>query len=331
MEQLSPRERIQATLRGDRVDRPAWSLWRHFYDRESTAEELAEAMLAWRERYRFDFLKVNPRAHYHVEPWGVEYVHAGSERDRPRRVRAAVLDHSDWERIVTVDPAGGALGEQLAALRAIETRLGGDVPFVETIFSPLMVAGYLVESDEQLLQDLREHPLAVHAALQAITDTFAAFARLCLEAGAEGIFFATTWASHEVLDVDEYDEFGRYYDLQVLEAVQEGRLNILHVCGEENMLLDLADYPVHAFSWATRGRDNPTLESAQVGLPGVLIGGLSQDSLTREDPAAVEEEARAALEQSGGLGWMLGPACSIPADARDENIRAAGRAIGVEL
>ena len=31
-------ERLQATIRGEAVDRPAWSLWRHFYETEATAE-----------------------------------------------------------------------------------------------------------------------------------------------------------------------------------------------------------------------------------------------------------------------------------------------------
>ena len=44
--EMSRRERVQAAVRGDQLDRVPWSLWRHFYERESTAEQLAEVTVA---------------------------------------------------------------------------------------------------------------------------------------------------------------------------------------------------------------------------------------------------------------------------------------------
>lgn len=325
---LSPLERIRATWRGEPLDRPAWSLWRHFYDQERTAEALAGAMLAWRNAYAFDLLKVNPRAHYHVEGWGVRYAYPGRPDQRPERLEYPVHQPGDWAKIRPLDPTAGALGEQLEALALIRRGLGAEVPFVETVFSPLMVASYLVGSDEQLRRDLRLHPLEMHAALEAIAETFAGFATACLEAGAAGLFFATTWATPDKLGADEYAVFGRPYDLRVLAAAREGWLNLLHVCGERVLLLALADYPVQAFSWAARSPTNPGLAEARVRLPGMLVAGLSHAALLADDPTQAEQEARQALADSGGRGWALGPACSIPPTSHDENIRAAGRAIG---
>lgn len=330
-QQLSRTERVHATLRGEPVDRPAWSLWRHFYDRESSAEELASAMLDWVGRHRFDFLKVNPRAHYHVEGWGVRYAYSGQPEERPQRTQHAIHQPSDWAKIRPLEPTDGALSEQLDALRRIRDALGAEVPFVETVFSPLMVAGYLVGSDDQLIRDLREHPSAVHAALEAIAETFAAFVPACLGAGAAGVFFATTWATPLKVTGEEYATFGRPYDLRVLSAAQAGWLNILHVCGEQIMLLDFADYPVHAFSWAATTPSNPLLATARARLPGALIGGLSHAALTADTPTQAEQEARAARAQTRAAArWFLGPACSIPPASREANIRAAARAVGIE-
>src|SRR6476661_6305009 len=62
---LSRRDRVMATVAGDPVDRPPMSFWGHFYDREQSAKDLAAATLAFRARYDWDFVKLNPRASYH--------------------------------------------------------------------------------------------------------------------------------------------------------------------------------------------------------------------------------------------------------------------------
>ena len=58
---MNKRERVDAAVRGQPVDRPPISAWRHFVDQESNAADLARAMLAWYRDYDWDFLKVNPR------------------------------------------------------------------------------------------------------------------------------------------------------------------------------------------------------------------------------------------------------------------------------
>ena len=42
---MDKRERVQTALAGGQVDRPPATMWRHFYDQETTADGLAQAML----------------------------------------------------------------------------------------------------------------------------------------------------------------------------------------------------------------------------------------------------------------------------------------------
>lgn len=327
-EQMTKRERVMAAVRGDATDRPPWSLWRHFYNAEYSAEDLAERMATWADSYGFDFLKVNPRAEYHVQVWDAEYRPSSDEHRRAERLDYPVRAPDDWQKIGPRGLDAPALAEQLAAVRALTSRLGGEVPYVETVFSPLGVAGYLVEDNQTLQRHLREHPQAVHAGLEAIARTFARFSAACLEAGADGIFFATTrWASRDWLTPEEYAEFGRPYDLRVLETVRGASFNILHVCDPHNMLLELADYRVQAFNWAATDPTNPSLADA-ASLPGLRIGGISAEAMIDPDPRAAAREAEAAHAQAGDRRWALGPNCSIPSQSRDANIRAAGQAIG---
>ena len=96
------------------------------------------------------------------------------------------------------------------------------------------------------------------------------------------------------------------------------------------MLLDLADYPLQAFNWAATDPTNPSLAATR-SLPGLRIGGLGPDALTAEDAGHAEQLAEQARQQAGDRGWALGPNCSIPTTSRDANIRAAARAIGIDL
>lgn len=325
---MTKRERVAATLRGEATDRPAWGLWRHFYEAESTAADLARVMLAWAREYDFDFLKVNPRAHYHAEGWGTRYRYSGAPHQRPELVAVPVRQPEDWRRLKPLAPTEGALGEQLEALRLIREGLGGEVPFVETVFTPLGVAQYLVESDEVLLRHLREAPEAVEEGLATIARTFADFARACLDVGCDGIFFATThWASLDRLTPRQYERFGRPYDLQVLAAVEGAPLNILHVCAERNLLYQLAGYPVAAFNWAATSPTNPSLGEARQRIPGMLIGGLSPEALTAATPALALEQARAAAAATGKRGWALGPNCSIPTNSNPAVLQALREAL----
>lgn len=307
-ESMTKRERLRALVAGEAPDRPAWSLWRHFYDRESTSDGLVQAMAAWQQTYDFDFLKVNPRAQYHVEPWGAEFRYPEGDH-RPECVSVPIHGLEDWGRIAPVAPTTGALGEQLRVLRELRQILGSEAPLIETIFTPLSVVGDLVESDQMLVAHLRSESQRVVPALEAVTETFTAFAAECLNAGADGIFFATTqWASRDLITSDEYGRFARPYDLRVLRAVAEAPLNVLHVCGEHSMLLELADYPVPAMNWAVSSETTPTLEEAERQLPKLLIGGLSHGALADRSPDAALQEARHAHATTGGRRWKIGRA-----------------------
>ena len=71
------------------MDRPPVSMWRHFYAEETAADTLAEAMLGFQREYDWDFMKVNPRASYHAEDWGLEMRTGGGRLPRARLVARA--------------------------------------------------------------------------------------------------------------------------------------------------------------------------------------------------------------------------------------------------
>ena len=332
---MKPRERVWAALRGQPVDRPPVSFWGHFYHRESSARDLVEATLEFQREYTWDWVKLNPRKHYHVEPWGVSYRYSGRAAEKPVLESWPVHQPADWSAVTEHShevAAGGesnALAEQLEAVRLLRAGLPAEVPMIETVFTPLAVMGEMVEEPGELRLHLRTHPNAVRGALEAVTRTFERFARAVIAAGADGLYLATVdWASRDLLTPAEYREWGRPYDLRILAAAAGAPFNVLHVCKRRNLLYELADYPVSAFSWDANDPTNPTLADAMSRLPGALMGGIPYDSaLTGADPERFVAEYHRGLEQTGGRRWLAAPGCSIPPATSAANLKAVRAAV----
>lgn len=324
MAPLTKRERVLAALRGEEVDYVPVSAWGHNFLREWTAEGLAEATLDAYRRYDWDFVKVNPRASYYVEDWGCRFQPSGRADAPPQTLAVAVNSAADLRGLRPLDPSLGAYGQQLTALRLIRDGLAGEAPFIQTVFSPLAVASRLAGSHEPVQRYMEEAPQDLEAALGIIAETLAAYARACLEAGADGIFFASVeWGSRNYISADQYNRFGRPFDLRVLEAVQGAPFNLLHVCRNNNMLTDLLDYPVHAFHWATTGTDNPSLADILARTDKAVMGGVGHDStILSNRPEEVAAEARAAIKATGGRRFLLAPGCSIAPTTPEANLRA---------
>jgi uroporphyrinogen decarboxylase len=326
---MTSRERVWAALEGRAVDRPPVSFWGHIYHRESSAAELAEATLeSWRE-YHWDWVKLNPRKHYHVEPWGVRYRYPGVTDVKPVLESWPVHAPTDWARITPRPPAAGALGEQVEAVRLLRRALPAEVPLIETVFTPLAVLGEMVETPEELRAHLDSHPDLVRGALEAVTATYEPFVRELLRAGADGIYFATVdWASADLLTPAQLRAWTRPFDLRVLAAAAGAPFNVLHVCKRRNLLFEVGDYPVAAFSWATTDPTNPTLREALGRLGPAVMGGISQDgALQATGSGAVRAEYAAALAETAGRHWLAAPGCSIPPGTPAENLRAVRDAV----
>jgi uroporphyrinogen decarboxylase len=304
------------------------SMWRHFFPEETSAESLANAMLGFQSRFDWDFMKVNPRASYHVEDWGVKTRYNGNLP--PVVIETPVKTSSDWLNIKNLDINKGVLGEHIKTLEIISAKLRGETPFVMTVFNPLSVAGRLVGSEERFLDLLREKPDNVRAALEVITETFIRFAKACLERGAAGIFFATTsWATTDRLTEEEYRKFAMPYDLRLLSAVRNAEFNILHVCRQNNLLKALADYPVQAYSWDPRAGGNPSLSEGKSIVNGrLVIGGIAHDQgLVESEPVALTSEINGMQVALGKRGWVLGPGCTFPPETPEVNLRAIRDAV----
>jgi uroporphyrinogen decarboxylase len=316
-----------AALGGKPVDRVPLSFWLHNFATENSAAGLAGETARLARTFGWDYLKPQSRAQCFAEMWGLRYRPSAERAVSFAITHSPIADAEGLRRLAPVDPRTGALGEQLEALRTIRGALGADTPIIWTVFSPLMILPLLLHGGRaQALALLRADGAAVEQAFDALTETLAAYARECLAAGADGLFYATNMATRELISAEECRRFQRPYDLRILGAAGAAPFNVLHVCGNGVRFEEFTDYPVTAFSWAT-APDNPSLGEAHRLTGRAVVGGLpAKPEIASMTAEALVARTRAAIDEMAGRFLLLGPGCSINPDTPETLLHAIAAA-----
>lgn len=324
---MTKRERVLGALRGAAVDRVPLSFWGHNFVTENSAKGLADETRRLHRTFDWDYLKPQSRAQGFAEMWGLTYRPSTDMATEFTVTHTPLADAGDVARLSPVDPGRGALGEQIEALKLIRAGVG-DTPIIWTVFAPIMVMAYLLRGGRaQALAICRAEPKAMEQGLAAVAETLAAYARACVDAGADGIFYATNVARADGLTAAECRRFQRPYDLRVLGAVAGAPFNLLHVCGADVHFDEFADYPVSAFSSAL-APGNPSLAEAHRRTGRAVVGGLpAKPEIAAMSGGALAARARRAIEEMKGRALLLGPDCSINPDTPEALLHAVGAAV----
>lgn len=322
--QMTTRERFLAAIAGGDVDRPPISLWRQFPNLDQTSANLAHATLLWQEAFAFDFVKYMPSAEYPIIDWG------GTSRydDAPNGTRtvthAPIAVSDDWATVKPLFVQRGFNGIVLGGMRQVRADLGPVIPLLHTIHSPLTVAMKL--SDNRVIEHLRDHPDAVHSALEVITAVTRDMVDAAFAGGADGIFFATRAADFDILDETEAREFGLRYDREILDPIVGRGPVLLHVHGDAPMFDLAVHYPAQIINWHDR-RAAPRLADGQRLAARCVAGGIDETTIETSTPEAVAAQVRDAIAQTGGRNHIVSAGCIIPPTTPPENTQAAVDAV----
>jgi len=319
---LSKRERLEKAIQGEAVDRVPVALWRHWPGDDQRAADLADATIAFQRRWDFDFVKVTPASSFCIIDYGVQDRWVGSLEGTREYVRRAVHRTLDWTELRVLAPDKGALGRQLEVLRLLNDAFHDDVPFIQTIFSPLAQAKNIA-GKERLIEHMRTAPDRLKTGLNTITESTLRFIDAMRKSGVSGIFYAIQHASYGVMSEAEYQEFGRPYDLKILEALPDSWwFNMVHLHGTAPMFDLVADYPVQAINWHDR-ESELSLADGKLKFSGAVSGGIGRwDPMHNGTPVEVRTQARNAIEQTHGRRLILSTGCVIMTTTPMSNIRA---------
>ena len=335
MKKMIKRERVFSALKGEPVDQVPASFFGYKHAFERSSNTLVPHLLQQNQKFDWDFIKVQLQASYYGEAWGCKY--RWNPEEGPQLEDYVVKKADDFKNLLKLSPREGVLGDQVRVAKLLGEALKGSVPYIQTIFCPLTVAAELAGTIEvtpsektSIQQFMKQDPEALHQGLTVISQTLADYAREAIRAGADGIFVTTTGWTQDTISEKDYKIFGRPYDLAIFEAaISEGALfNILHICGE-NIMFDLfSDYPVQLINYDALSPGNPSLKEAMIRTDKAIWGGVAQETTLLNGPTkAITAEVHAALGQTKGKRFFLGPGCVIPPNVPDAHLLAAKEAL----
>lgn len=330
-------QRFEAQLVGEVTDRPSISAWKHILEAEQDALKLAQATVHFAQKYDWDWLKLNPKATYLAEAWGNTYDFADYNWVFPKETSRRIYQPQDIEHIQSLSiDENKSFQEQLQFIRAVHEALP-EVPKLQTVFSPLTVLLFLagrgfyinhtIHGSKQpitLQQLFTDYKFLAHQALQAIAETVAEYAQATIDAGAAGLFYATTGTAHyQLFSKDQFEEFSTKYDFIILDAIRDSQ-TILHTCGEYADPTRFNDYPIKGISWDTLAKGNPSLSET---FNHTKVGGVDHQLFKQGNEQLIYEQTVAALNTMTDQPFLLAPNCAVPPDASEESLLAFKRAL----
>jgi uroporphyrinogen decarboxylase len=284
---MSGRERIDRALRGEDVDRPAFTFWYHFGLEKYPGERHAQATLDFHRKFGTDLVKVMSDFPY-PKPKG------------------------NWWEVRKLD---NPFPEQIRALEIIRDGLRGERYMVETIFNPWNVAEKL-SSSEEVIRLKNEKPQTLLDALEVIAASEANHARRAIAAGAAGIFLAIANADARLISAEDYAKFSEPFDKLVLDAVKAEKLNILHLHGDKVYLARFhAGWPASVIHYSLHGT-GVSFEETRRAYRGCLMGGIDERNFRTLTADQLRQQWQAA-QAAAGKAFILAPGCSVPNETTD--------------
>lgn len=333
---MKPIERIEALLEGKRLDTPAMNLWKHFPPYDEDPKELVRKTIQFQERFNWDFVKVTYQGLFSIQDWGSKIKWPERDSQWPNTCSKvgvvtdfSIKEENDWKNINVLPMDKGSMADSILAAKEIVKRFKGEAPVVVTVFNPLTTA--IKMSGDKMFDHMRKNPDVFKKGLETIMETTIRYVEELVHIGADGIFFANQLGSYDKMSLKEYEEFGRPYDLQILDVVKDKMwFNIMHMHGADPMFELMEKYPVQAINWHDR-LVNVSLKDGRRMSDKILIGGVDEFKILND---ANEEELLAhledALEQVADRRIILGPGCCVPLYVNEDRLEIAKRLVKKE-
>ena len=296
-------QRMRTVLDGNIPDRIPASFWFHFPKNQAHGKDAVKAHLDYYHQVNPDFLKIMNEHHY--------------------RVSTPIRNPSDWRKLKPASLNSAFYQDQLDEIKMITDELGGECLTAITIFNPYASGNHA--SNKLVTEHLKSDPQAVHLGLETIAESLAEFALACLEAGADGIYFAAQGGEADRFEEQIFLEHIKQHDLTVLNAVKDqSDFNILHICGSKVRLHLYCNYPGNVINWAAADQNNIPLAAGKKLFHRPVLGGMDHRGVIVDgSPEEIRQNIFAIIKDFGTQGLILGADCTLPTDIDRENIHTA--------
>lgn len=310
---MNKRERVLTVVNGLKADKVPAGFWLHFPPAAAQGEAALAAHLRFFNDSGTDICKVMNENLLTADP----------------HLQSA----ADWAALQPFSTDSDLFTRQVELVRSIVAAVGDSAVVLATIHGVVASASHVLggptiyDTDrDRLVRDLRENPEAMRLGLAKVADYLAALTRACLEAGADGIYYAALGGEENFYTDAEFAEFIRPLDLRVMAAASGRKgFNVLHVCKDHLNLERYRGYPGDVVNWGVFSA-NPSLTDGRAIFPDkVLLGGLDDRSgvLVDGSHAEIAAAVQTVLQEAGDGPFILGADCTLPTDIDPARIRAA--------
>lgn len=322
---MTKKERIQAAIQGERPDKLPYSFWTHLPEIDLDPEAVAQATYTFYKKYDLDFVKTMNNGMYAIEDFGCVIDYSEIRKGGVARVvKTPISNARDWGCLRVCPSGQGSNARELRHLQLVLEKLRGEeVPVIFTVFSPITVANKLCGGN--VFSYIKEgYTDEVKASLEVITQTVEEMAEAAIRLGADGIFLASQVSTYDNCTPEQYLEYGKPYDLRVIDAAKSGWMNVLHCHGKEIMFEVLKDYPVQIINWHV-WESFPSLDEAYALTGKCLMGGLNRGDITSGRRNEIRHQIFESFKQLGGKHQILTPGCVIRYPLEDDMLSFIGR------
>lgn len=329
---MTKTERIKALLEGKKLDTPAMNLWKHFPPYDEDPRELVKKIIQFQDRFQWDFVKVTYQGLYSIQDWGSSIKWPVRDNVWPETCSSVgvvtdfgIKQDEDWTKLNVLPMDQGSMADTIDAARGVVDHYKGEVPVVITIFNPLTTAAKM--GGDKMLVHMRRSPKEFHKGLEVICETTVRLVKEMAKMGADGIFFASQLGTYDKMSVAEYEEFGRPYDLKVLEAAKDMWFNIMHMHGNAPMFELMEKYPVQAINWHDQLVDISLADGRRMS-DKLLIGGVEELKVLAEaDQEQLKAHLKSSLDQVPDGRLILAPGCCVPLYVPEDRLASAQEAL----
>ncbi len=309
---LTHKERVDRALRGQNVDRPPFTFYRHY--KEQSARQEAQDHLDFHRRYNTDIVKVMNDFDYPASTTGKWY---------------------------ELKPLESPYPKQLETLRIVRDGLSGDAYFIDTLYGPYMTAMILFQSqpefaqsrsdDKRILTALndfqKQHPDQWHTALEAITQSTINHIHRSKEIGSSGVLVSIFNSHSDYGSVADYEKYSRPYDKRVFDALADTKLTFMHLHNlERPYLSQFQDFHAPVLQYSVKVSGIPIADVRKL-YSQTIAGGVDEidfPKLTTEQMREQWKSARAAA----GSKYIATPGCSVPNESKPDELARLPLALG---
>lgn len=300
---MDKKERVYAVLNNEIPDRIPCGFWMHFPPEAARGEAAVQAHMEFFAQAKTDVCKVMTE---HIYPYH-DSIHCAT----------------DWNKVPAYSENADFIQGQAEIIRSLAKQCT-NAPIVATIHGVVASASHTLLGRPMYdrigryaqLYHLRMEPEIVGNAYGRIAQTLCGMVRQAIHAGAEGIYYAALGGESDGFTDEEHRTYIAPVDQMVIRAAYDAgaKFVILHICKPKARLSRFQDYPCDIVNWGIEESGISLSQGRSLFPDKVLLGGFNSHhgALIDGNRAAVEDEMRKIVAESGKQGFIFGSDCTLP-------------------